>query len=105
MNGHLIEKENEFLKTQEWAMLPKLIRRMKCVLGQMMMQVKTRLIAMQLCQGHHKMCDENNLKIVSKGTKMEHTTKKGFILGPNIRLLYTNACSKEINRKIRSKML
>ena len=49
--------------------------------------------------------NEIKLKIVSKGTKMEHTTKTEFILGPNIRLLYTNACSKEINRKIRSKVL
>ena len=38
---------------------------------------------------------------MSKGTKMEHTTKIGFILGPNVRLSDENAHIKEINRKMR----
>ena len=78
LDEHLIERENEFSKTQEWAMLPKLTRRKKYDLGQMMVQVKTGLSAMQLHQGQHKMCNENKLKTMSKGTKMEHTTKTGF---------------------------
>ena len=47
------------------------------------------------------MCDENNLKMVSKGIKMEHTTKTGFILGLNTRLSDTNACIKERNKKMK----
>ena len=51
-------------------------------------------------QGQHMTCNENKLKIMSKGTKMEHTTKIGFILGPNVRLSDENAHIKEINRKM-----
>ena len=51
-----------------------------------MAQAKTELSAMQLCQGQHMTCNENKLKIMSKGTQMEHATKISFILGSNIRL-------------------
>ena len=38
---------------------------------------------------------------MSKGTKMEHTTKTGFILGPSVRLSDANVHIKEINRKMK----
>ena len=54
---------------------------------------------MKLNQGQHKTCDENKLKIMSKGTKMEHATKTAFILCPNVGLSDANVCVKEINKK------
>ena len=68
------------------------MRRKKHILGQMMAQVKTGLSTMQLYQGQHKMCDEDNLEIMSKVTKIKCTIKTGFILGPNIMLSGENAC-------------
>ena len=41
LNNDLIENENEFSKKMEWATQPKLMRRNKCILGQMMVHVKT----------------------------------------------------------------
>ena len=56
---------------------------------------------MQLHQGQHVTCNENKLQIISKGTSVEHTTKTGFVLGPNIWSSDTNACTKETNRKMK----
>ena len=101
MNDDLIENENEFSKIMEWAAQPKVTRRKKHILGQMMVQVKAESSAMQLCQGQHMKNNKNKLKIMSKGTKMEHTTKTGFILGPNVRLSNKNVCIKEMNKKMK----
>ena len=75
LNDDLIKKENEFSKRMEWVIVPKVIRRKRHVLGKMTVQVKTGLNAMKWHQGQNTMCNENNLKIMSKGTKMECTNK------------------------------
>ena len=60
LNDDLIENENEFSMTMEWVMPPKVVRRKKHFLGQMMLQVKAELSAIQLFQGQHVTCNKKN---------------------------------------------
>ena len=97
LNDDLIGK-NECSKMMEWKIVPKTIRRKRCIVGQMIAQVKTGLSAIKLNQGQNMICNKNNLKIMSKVINMECATKKGFIIGPNFVLSNRNACNKEINK-------
>ena len=59
--------------------------------------VKTGLSAIKLHQGKNKICNEKNLKIKSKLTKMEHANKTGFVIGPIFLLSNKNTHNNKIN--------
>ena len=74
LNNYLIEIENEFSKIIEYATQPKVVPRKKHIL-KMMAQDKKALSTNQLYQRQHATCNENQLKINSKRTKMNQKPK------------------------------
>ena len=92
--------EEDYQKMKELVIVPKLIRRKKHILGQMMMQVKTKLTAVQLHEGQKQTRDEHKLKIMTKVTNMEHTNRTRFVAGPNAKLADVNKHTKIINENM-----
>ena len=102
LNNELIEDETEFsMKMEEWSIVPKVIRRNRCVGVEIMLKVKTGLSTIKLNEGQNAMCDEKKLKIKYKLTKMEHTNKTGFIVGPNLLLSNTNTHDNETDKTMK----
>ena len=48
---------------EEWSIVPKALRRMRCIGGEIMLKVKTGLSTIKLYKGQNAMCNEKKLKI------------------------------------------
>jgi len=84
-------KKNELIKedyedVEGWAIAPKIVKKPKLVLVEMIIDVETMESAYKLYQAQKEYCDKHKIRVSARNTIMEYTKRVGFLTGPSVKI-------------------
>ena len=90
----------ELLTYQSWAIPPKIIHRKQSITAEMIVEVETNESAYSLYLKEKDYCNKYNIRVSSKNTIMEYTTKIGFLTGPYVKIAAPKYYITDLKRKL-----
>ena len=101
----IIAKDGSMIKDnleefQEWVIPPKIIQHKEYVKAELITMVKSQETAHGLHRVEEKYCQSHNIRVTSKNTIMEYTTKIGFLTGTYAKIASTKYCVEEVKERL-----
>ena len=84
LDGLTMVDDLQDIQTQ--VILPKIIERKDYVKAEVIAMVKTTMSAHVLCSKEEKFCNDNNIHVSLKNTRIEYTSKIGFSTGACVKI-------------------
>ena len=96
VNGNLIKAQYE--KIDKWAIEPKIVKKNKYVVVELIMDVKSKESVFKLYQHIKDYCNTHKIRLSARNTKLEYTKRVGFLTGPCLKIAAPKRYIEELNK-------
>jgi len=94
-------RTSEFEDVEVWTIPPRIIKKKKSMLAEMMVLVKTENTAYNLYEDQKEFCDKYLIKVATKRTTMEYVKKIGYLTGTYVKLASEEYYIKDISKRLK----
>jgi len=95
--------DSDFAQHDLWIVAPRIIYKKIYILAEIIVIMKLNASAFQLYHNQKNYCDKNQIKLSSKNTILEYTSRVGFLSDTYIKLASPKYYIKDLNQKLQIK--
>ena len=95
--------DSNFAQHDLWIVAQRIIRKKTYILAETIVMVKSNKSAFQLYHNQKDYCDKNQIKLSSKNTILEYTSRIGFLSDTYVKLASLKYYIKDLNQKLQIK--